>query len=91
MIKRVVFITVFIIFAVFILQNTQVLEVRFWFWKTQASRALVLLITFLVGLGIGWLAGFWKKRSTTSIKRLETNDHSASPSNKPRTDRDRAK
>lgn len=63
MVKRVMFITIFVIFAVFILQNTEVVEVRFWFWKAQASRALVLLITFIVGLGIGWLTGIRKKAS----------------------------
>lgn len=68
MVKRVIFIAVFVIFAVFILQNTQVVEVRFWFWKAQASRAVVLLITFIAGLGIGWLAGFWKKASATNKK-----------------------
>ena len=68
MVKRIFFIAILVIFAVFILQNTQVLEIRFWFWKTQASRALVLLITFVVGLGIGWLAGFWKKTSSANAK-----------------------
>ena len=69
MLKKATFIIVFVIFAVFILQNTQVLEVRFWFWKTQASRALVLLMTFIVGLGIGYLAGIWKKAATTKAKK----------------------
>ena len=61
MIQRVVVIAFFVIFIVFILQNTQVVEVRFWFWKTQASRALILLITFAVGMGFGWLINFWRK------------------------------
>lgn len=63
MVQRVVIIGFFAIFIVFVLQNTQVVEVRFWFWKTQASRALVLLITFAVGLGFGWLISFWRRKS----------------------------
>ena len=63
MVQRVVVIVFFAIFIVFVLQNTQVVEVRFWFWKTQASRALVLLITFAVGLAFGWLISFWRRKS----------------------------
>ena len=68
MVKRVTFIAIFVIFAVFFLQNTEVVEIRFWFWKAQASRALVLLITFIGGLGIGWLAGIRKKVSGAKEK-----------------------
>lgn len=68
MVKRVTFIAIFAVFAVFILQNTEVVEVRFWFWQAQASRALVLLITFIVGLLIGWLTGIRKKVSGAKEK-----------------------
>jgi len=54
-------IIVVLLFAVFVLQNTQVVEVRFLFWQTQASRALVLLITFVGGLITGWLSRYRKK------------------------------
>ena len=46
MVKRVVFGIISVIVAVFILQNTHAVEVRPWFWKTEASRAIVLFITF---------------------------------------------
>jgi lipopolysaccharide assembly protein A len=59
--KRIAIIIIAILFAVFILQNAQVVEVRFLFWGTEASRAIVLLVTFFIGLVSGWLSG-WKRK-----------------------------
>ena len=46
------------IFAVFILQNTEVVDIRFFFWKVSLSRVILLLgslfIGVLAGLLIGW-------------------------------------
>jgi hypothetical protein len=36
--------------------------IRFYFWKTEASRAIVLLVTFGVGMLAGWLSGLRRKR-----------------------------
>jgi uncharacterized integral membrane protein len=41
--------------GIFVLQNTQVLAVRFLFWKLEMSRALTLLGVLAVGLAVGWL------------------------------------
>ena len=59
--KRIALIIIAILFAVFILQNTQVVEVRSLFWGTEASRAIVLLVTFSLGLVSGWLS-IWKQK-----------------------------
>ena len=46
------------IFAVFILQNTEVVDIQFFFWKMSLSRVILLLgslfIGVIVGLFIGW-------------------------------------
>lgn len=55
--KRIVVLVIVLLFALFIVQNAQVVEVRFLFWSAQASRAIVLLITFALGLIAGWLSG----------------------------------
>ena len=47
---------------VFVLQNTQVVDIRLLFWKVSMSRALVLLATFGVGLLMGWLLKALPKR-----------------------------
>jgi uncharacterized integral membrane protein len=65
--KRIALIIIAILFAVFILQNAQVVEVRFLFWGTEASRAIVLLVTFFLGLVCGWLSG-WKQKKPAENK-----------------------
>jgi len=52
------------VFLIFVIQNTQVVEIKFLFWKMSLSRVILLLGTLfigvLVGLIIGWEA--FKKR-----------------------------
>jgi uncharacterized integral membrane protein len=40
--------------AVLVLQNTEVVEVRFLFWTLSMSRALLLPLVFIAGLLAGW-------------------------------------
>jgi len=44
-----------------------VVEIRFLFWGTEASRAIVLLVTFFLGLVSGWLSG-WKQKKPAEDK-----------------------
>ena len=53
--KLVIAIIVLFIFAIFIVQNAQVVMVSFLFWKIEASRAVVLMATFVLGLFAGWI------------------------------------
>jgi putative membrane protein len=67
--KRIAFLVLALIFAVFVAQNAQVLEVRFLFWSTQVSRALVLLGTFILGLIVGWVSRWaWRKGQESAKK-----------------------
>ena len=50
---------------VFALQNTQVVDVQFFFWTLSMSRALVLLGTLVIGLFAGWLIGRFTTRPRT--------------------------
>ena len=59
--KRVALLVVFFLFAIFVVQNVEVMEVRFLFWRTGASRALVLVSTFGLGLLTGWLMLWLRK------------------------------
>ncbi|MBU0986076.1 MAG: LapA family protein [Proteobacteria bacterium] len=68
--KRIALIIIAILFAVFILQNAQMVEVRFLFWGTEASRAIVLLVTFFLGLVTGWLT-VWKHKKPAENKPKE--------------------
>ena len=67
--KRIFLLVVLFLFAVFIVQNAQVVQVNIFFWTTEASRALVLLVTFCLGLISGWISAW------TFGKKKEVDDH----------------
>ena len=53
--KIVMFIIVLLV-LVFVFQNTEVVRVSFLAWDISMSRALMILLTFLIGLITGWLS-----------------------------------
>jgi uncharacterized integral membrane protein len=61
--KLIITIVILFIFAVFIVQNAQVVTVSFLFWKIEASRAIVLMATFVIGLFTGWISVRMFKKS----------------------------
>ena len=60
--KRVVFLVLGVLFATFVVQNSEAVPVRFLFWGSQVSLAIVLLGAFLLGIMIGWVSGRVVKR-----------------------------
>ena len=64
MIRNLVFICLIGLVVVFVLQNTQVVEVRFLFWTISMSRALILFANLAIGLIGGWLLTLPKRRKT---------------------------
>ena len=71
-VKHFVFLAIGLLFVVFVLQNAQVVEVRFFFWTAQASRALVLIGTFILGLFAGWLSSLLRRRERESEEKVES-------------------
>ncbi len=63
--KRIVFLVLGLLFTTFIIQNSEVAQVRFLFWSAQASRALILLGAFLLGTIVGWVSGRVLKRDVS--------------------------
>ena len=45
-----------VLVVVFVLQNAEPVAVEFLAWTWTASRAIVLLVVFLLGAAVGWLA-----------------------------------
>ena len=41
--------------SIFIVQNAEVVELRFLFWKVAMSRALMFVFLMLAGIAVGWL------------------------------------
>ena len=52
------------IIVVFSLQNAEVIDVKFFFWKISISRVLVILGSFVIGLLVGVLLSIKKKIGT---------------------------
>ena len=62
MIRNIIFLVLIGIVIIFVIQNVQVVEVKFLFWEVSMSRALVLIATFGIGLLGGWLLTLPKVR-----------------------------
>jgi uncharacterized integral membrane protein len=56
MARTIVFVILLVVILLFVVQNTQVVEVQFVLWKVSMSRALMLLGALLIGIVIGLLA-----------------------------------
>ena len=67
MIRNIIFICLIGLVIIFVLQNTQVVEVRLLFWTISMSRALMLFGTLVIGLIGGWLFTL-PKRSKANIE-----------------------
>ena len=55
MIRNILFAVLIILVIIFVIQNTQVVEVKFLAWQVNMSRALMILCTLAIGLIAGWL------------------------------------
>ncbi|MBI4620770.1 MAG: LapA family protein [Desulfobacterales bacterium] len=53
-IKSIIILVLVALLVIFLLQNTEVIEVRFLFWQISMSRIVLLFSTFIVGLITGW-------------------------------------
>jgi len=63
--KRIVFLVLGLLFATFVVQNSEVVKVSFLFWSAHASRAIVLLGAFFLGIIVGWVSGRVTKKESS--------------------------
>ena len=47
------------VFALFVAQNAQVVEVRFLIWRFAMSQAVLLFFVLAAGFGAGWILRTW--------------------------------
>ncbi|MBI4721086.1 MAG: LapA family protein [Chitinivibrionia bacterium] len=52
--KLIIGISLLVLVLVFIVQNTDVVTVEFLFWGLSISRALLIFLTAITGIIIGW-------------------------------------
>ncbi|UCD77028.1 MAG: LapA family protein [Desulfobacterales bacterium] len=62
MFRNTLFIILMAVVLIFVIQNTEVVEFRFLFWRFSISRALMLFGTLAVGFVAGWLLSFPKRK-----------------------------
>jgi len=62
-ILAIVFATVIVVFS---LQNSEVTDVKFLFWKISTSRVLIILGSFAVGVLVGILVSMKRKLINTN-------------------------
>ena len=62
-IRNIIIILLVVLAIIVIFQNTQAVETKLLFVTVTMPRALLLMVTFLVGLAVGFiLSGFWFKK-----------------------------
>ena len=63
-VRYVIVLILLALLIIFVLQNTKVVEVQFYFWQLSMSRALMLIGVCILGFVGGWLARiFYENRS----------------------------
>jgi putative membrane protein len=68
MVRNIIFICLIGLVIIFVLQNTQVVEVQFLFWTISMSRALMLMGTLAIGLIGGWMLTLPKRSKAIKEK-----------------------
>jgi uncharacterized integral membrane protein len=81
-----------ILLVFFVLQNAEIITVQLWFWQIEASLALILTSTLLLGAIIAllvFLPALYKKNSDINTIRKQMKQKESEPkavSEKPTTD-----
>ena len=70
MLGNLIFIILIGLMLAFVFQNIQDVDIKFLIWKISTSRALVLLVTFAVGLVSGWLLGLPRRQKPGRSRKL---------------------
>jgi uncharacterized integral membrane protein len=64
-----------ILVVIFIIQNTEVVEIDFLFWIISISRALMVLFIFLIGIMIGAILKTVADKKKEKAKALAQKSH----------------
>jgi uncharacterized integral membrane protein len=53
--KTIIILIIAALFLIILLQNTQVVTLRLYFWQLTMSRIILLVVTLLVGFVVGYI------------------------------------
>jgi len=54
--KIIIIILLLLLLVIFALQNTEIVEIKLWFWKVKTPRALLILLCIIIGVIIGMIS-----------------------------------
>jgi len=54
--KITIIILLSLILVIFALQNTEIVEIRLWFWSLRTPSALLILLSIIMGVVIGMIS-----------------------------------
>ena len=74
--KVIVFMILIVLFTFFVSQNTEIVEINAFFWKFQMSKIVLISLTGLVGLILGFILAsiFNKQKKTEKIRKEEAKE-----------------
>ncbi len=55
---------VLFLLVVFVAQNYETVEIKFLFWAFTTSRAIILFLTLVIGIVMGWSAALIKSKGS---------------------------
>ncbi len=64
---------VIILFVVFLMQNTQVVTLRIYFWKISMSQIILIPLVLIVGFALGYIAAKVTRKKETPKKESSSN------------------
>lgn len=64
-IKIVIIIIFLILFVIFALQNSEIVNIRLWFWEVNIPRALLIVLCLAAGIFIGFLVPTLTKKNNS--------------------------
>ena len=69
--KVIIFMILIVLFTFFVSQNTEIVDINAFFWKFQMSKIVLISLTGLVGLILGFILAsiFNKQKRTEKIKK----------------------
>jgi putative membrane protein len=60
--KTIIFIVIWSLFLIFLIQNAQVVTLQLFFWKISMSRIILIAITALIGFILGFMTAGMKRK-----------------------------
>lgn len=56
--KIIITLALLLLLVIFTVQNYEVVEIQLLFWTLQTSRAIVIFVTLLIGIIVGWTLSY---------------------------------